>query len=115
MQLGKYELAMLAVLGSAIPFSVMGADLDTSYPQRPITLVVGYPPGGSADGLARLLAERMEDELGQKVIIDYRPGAAGNIGAEAVARTAPDGYTVYLAGRPNTIHKVMYPSVKYNF
>jgi tripartite-type tricarboxylate transporter receptor subunit TctC len=115
MQLYRSELGVLALLGSAIPFGVQAVDIETSYPQRPLTLVVGYPPGGSADGLARLVAKQMADELGHKVIIDYRPGAAGNIGAEAVARTSPDGYTMYLAGRPNTIHKVMYPDVKYDF
>jgi tripartite-type tricarboxylate transporter receptor subunit TctC len=77
--------------------------------------VLGYPPGGNNDFLGRLLAMHMGDDLGQKVMIEYRPGAASNIGAAAVARTAPDGYTLYLGGRPNTTHKVLYPGLKYDF
>ncbi|ARP87605.1 Bug family tripartite tricarboxylate transporter substrate binding protein [Bordetella genomosp. 9] len=115
MHISKHELAAIALLGAVIPIGALGADIEASFPQRPITLVVGYPPGGSADVLARLVAQHMENDLGQKMIIEYRPGAGGNLGAEAVARTRPDGYTMYLAGRPNTIHKVMYPAVKYDF
>ncbi len=92
-----------------------GAGPDTSFPQRQVTLVIGFPPGGGADTLARLFAKHMGEELGKSVIVDYRPGAAGNIGAKVVARSQPDGYTVYLGGRANTIHKAMYPSLDYDF
>jgi tripartite-type tricarboxylate transporter receptor subunit TctC len=57
----------------------------------------------------------MAEELGQQMIVDYRPGAAGNIGAQAAARAEPDGYTIYLGARPNTIHKVMYENLQYDF
>ncbi|WP_158219261.1 MULTISPECIES: tripartite tricarboxylate transporter substrate binding protein [unclassified Achromobacter] len=85
------------------------------YPNRPIKLVVGFPPGGGADVVARHIAMYMTEDLGQKVIIDNRPGALGNIAAAAVARSDADGYTVYLAVRPVALHKAMYSNVDYDF
>ncbi|CAM3458808.1 Tripartite tricarboxylate transporter substrate binding protein [Bordetella sputigena] len=111
----KPGLAVVALLSSFIPLGAMAADADLEYPRRPITLVIGFPPGGGADALARLVARHMGKELGQNMIVDYRPGAAGNIGAKAVANAAADGYTIYLSGRPNTIHKAMYPELDYDF
>ncbi|AOB30309.1 hypothetical protein AKI39_05810 [Bordetella sp. H567] len=115
MHLCKRELAAVALVGGMVPLVAGAYDAEVLYPQRPLTLVLGYPPGGNNDFLGRLLAQQMEEHLGQKIVIDYRPGAASNIGAEAVARTPPDGYTLYLGGRPNTIHKVIYPHIKYDF
>jgi tripartite-type tricarboxylate transporter receptor subunit TctC len=115
MHLCKRELAAIALVGSAIPLGAFASDTETLYPQRPITLVIGFPPGGGADALARLLAAHMAEELGQDVIVDYRPGAAGNIGAKVVSRAKPDGYTIYLGARSNTIHKAMYPQLQYDF
>jgi tripartite-type tricarboxylate transporter receptor subunit TctC len=69
-----------------------------SFPARPVRLVVPFPPGGAADITARLVGERMTPLLGQPVVIDNRPGAGGNIAGEAVARSAPDGYTLFLGG-----------------
>jgi tripartite-type tricarboxylate transporter receptor subunit TctC len=85
------------------------------YPQRPVTLVIGFPPGGDADALARILTKHMADDLGERMIVAYKPGAAGNIGAESVSRAEPGGYTLYLGARPNTIHKTMYGHLKYDF
>ncbi len=85
-------LAGLALLAWAVP-AASAAD----YPTRPVTLVVAFPPGGASDVLARILGRKHEQILGQPFVIDNRPGAGGNVAAEAVAHAAPDGYTL-LAG-----------------
>ena len=84
-------LAGLALLPLAAPA------LAQEYPSRPIRLLVGFAAGGSTDVFARAIAPRMQALLGQPVVIENRPGAAGNIGSEAVARAAPDGYTLVMA------------------
>ena len=66
------------------------------YPDKPIKLIVPYPPGGSTDPVARLLAQDIGSRIGQPIVVENRPGAAGSIGTEAVARAAPDGYTILL-------------------
>src|SRR3954469_17465067 len=69
----------------------------TDYPKQPIRIVVTFPPGGSADAVVRMLVPRLNDRLGQSVIVDNRPGAGGNIGLSLVAKSAPHGYTVGAA------------------
>src|SRR6267142_11148 len=69
-----------------------------AYPDRPLRLVVGFPPGGSGDFLARIVADELTREIGQPVVVDNKPGAGSNIAAEHVARAASDGYTILLAG-----------------
>lgn len=68
-----------------------------SYPQQPVRMVVGFAPGGAPDIIGRIVGRHVSESLGQNVIIDNRPGATGNIGAEIVARAAPDGHTVFMA------------------
>jgi tripartite-type tricarboxylate transporter receptor subunit TctC len=111
----KRDLAAIALASATVPWAAMASDHEAVYPQRPVTLVIGFPAGGTADALARLLARYMGEALGQKMVVQYKPGAGGNVGAEYVARAAPDGYTIFLGGRPNTIHKTMYGTMKYDF
>jgi len=85
------------------------------YPNRPITLVVPFPPGGSTTIVARIVADKMSEALGQSIVVDNRAGAGGTIGSRAVARTAPDGYTILL-GYTGTlaIGPTLYPNAGYD-
>jgi tripartite-type tricarboxylate transporter receptor subunit TctC len=86
-----------------------------TYPTRPVHVIVGFPPGGTADIVARLMGQRLSERLGQKVVIENRPGAGGNIATEAVVRAPPDGYTLLLAATLNTINATLYDNLNYNF
>jgi len=81
----------------------------SSYPaRRAVTIVVPHPPGGSVDGVARLFADKLKDELGQSVLVENRAGASGMIGAAHVARAEPDGYTLYLNASIHNINPLLY-------
>jgi tripartite-type tricarboxylate transporter receptor subunit TctC len=84
-----------------------------SYPTKPIKLVVGYPPGGSGDFLSRLAADELGKALGVPVVVENKPGAAGNIAHEYVARSAPDGYTV-LNAAPMAVNRALYQHLSYD-
>src|SRR4051812_17714487 len=87
---GHVAAAVLAAIVAPLPAPAQ------DFPNRPIRLVLGFAPGGNTDFVARLLAERTKAALGQSLIIENRPGANGAIGADAVAKSAPDGYTLFL-------------------
>ncbi|MEK6244993.1 MAG: tripartite tricarboxylate transporter substrate binding protein [Pseudomonadota bacterium] len=84
-----------------------------AYPSRPITLIVPYPPGGLIDLVARIVQPRLQAELGGSVVIENRSGAGGNVGAEAVVRAAPDGYTLLLGNPSLGISPHIYPKLSY--
>jgi tripartite-type tricarboxylate transporter receptor subunit TctC len=87
----------LAALIIAVPAWTQSRDAAGDYPNRPLRLVVGFSSGGPSDIIGRVLAQQLSEPLGQPVIVDNRPGASGNIGAEAVAKAPADGYTILLA------------------
>ena len=95
-------------------FLVAGATVaQAAFPDRPITIVVPYAPGGSADALARVLAVRMGVKLGTSVIVDNKPGASGTIGASYAAKAAPDGYTMLYDATPYSINPHLFPRMPY--
>lgn len=103
----------LLVLGSLVG-SLALAQASGNYPSKPVTLVVTYPPGGGADAMARLLAPKMSEALGQNVVVDNKPGAGGQIGAAAVAKAAPDGYTLMLDASSFAVNPSLYPKLPYD-
>jgi tripartite-type tricarboxylate transporter receptor subunit TctC len=86
-----------------------------AYPSRPIRLVIGYTPGGSADLTARLMGQWLSERLGQSFVIENRPGGGTNIATEAVVRAPPDGYTFLLAAPANAINATLYDKLNFNF
>src|ERR1700756_5029624 len=86
-----------------------------SYPTRPVRLMVGFPPGGGVDIVARVLGQWLSERLGQQFIIDNRPGAGGNIATEAAVRAAPDGYTLLIAAPSNAINATLYQKLSFDF
>ena len=100
------QLAGAAVFASALLQSAHALD----YPTRPVRMIVGFPPGGSADIVARLVAQALTERMGQTFIIDNKPGAGSNLGTETVARAEPDGYTLMADSvliNPTTKAKLM--------
>lgn len=86
-----------------------------SYPSKPITLLVGFPPGGGADSVARVVSERLGKELGQPLVVENKPGAGTTIASDLAARAAPDGYTLLLATVSlNGSDQLLYKSVRYD-
>jgi tripartite-type tricarboxylate transporter receptor subunit TctC len=108
----RHACIALAMLIAA----VAGAVAETRpWPQQPIRIVAGQQPGSATDNIARLVANALSTELGVAVAVDNRPGAGGRIGAEAVARATPDGYTLLVAGASNlVIAAVMEPDLRYD-
>jgi tripartite-type tricarboxylate transporter receptor subunit TctC len=105
------QLAGAAAVASTSP-SAAGAQ--KTYPMRPVRLVVGFPPGGGTDAVARLIAQSLSQRLGQQVIVDNRPGAGTNIATEAVVRAEPDGYTLLFVGSPQAINATLYDRLNFN-
>src|ERR1043165_209990 len=92
----QHIVSALAIIGAGFSVVPVAAQAQ-SYPTRPIHLVTGNPPGGATDFIARTIGQPLSVRLGQSVVIDNRPGANGNISAEVVAKSAPDGYTLLYA------------------
>ena len=101
----------LAVAAAAPIGSAMALD----YPARPVKWVVGYPPGGATDIIARLMAARLSEKLGQQFIIENKPGAGNNIATESVINAESDGYTLLLVNPANFINASLYSNLKFNF
>jgi len=105
----RSAVAVLCVLGAAAPAPAR------DYPVRPVHIVVGFPPGGTNDVVARLMAQWLSVRLGQQFIVENRPGASSNIATEQVVNAAPDGYTVLTVGASNAINATLYDKLNFVF
>ncbi len=110
----RRQFLQLAASAAALPAVSRIAGAQT-YPTRPLRLIIGYPPGGSADITARLTGQWLSERVGQPVVIESRPGAATNLATEAVVRAAPDGYTLLLVAPANAINATLYDKLTFNF
>ena len=104
----------LAVGAAALP-AVPRVAWAQAYPSRPVRIVVGFPAGGATDIMARLMGEWLTERLGQQFIIENRAGASGNIGTEAVAKAAADGYTLLQIVTPHAINAALYTNLSFDF
>jgi tripartite-type tricarboxylate transporter receptor subunit TctC len=112
--LPRRQFLHLAAGAAALPawFRVARAQ---AYPSRPVRIIVGYPPGGSNDLYARLIAQSLSERLGQQFIVENRAGAGGNLGTETASNAAADGYTLLLADSGNTWNTTLHTNLKFNF
>ena len=106
---------LIATLGALPAAALLPRQAFAAYPDRPIHLIVPFAPGGNADIVGRLVGERISNALGQPVVVDNRGGAGGSIGAEAVARSAPDGYTLFVGSNgPLTVNPFVQAKLGYD-
>src|SRR5262249_15084798 len=114
MKLPRRNFLHLAAVAAVLPV-VSRIAWAQAYPSRPVRIVVGFAAGGGADIVARLIGQWLSERLGQPFVIENRPGAASNIGTEAVVRAAADGYTLLLAASPNAFNATLYDKFNFNF
>jgi tripartite-type tricarboxylate transporter receptor subunit TctC len=110
----RAAIGLVAIGLAALSVSAGGAAA-LDYPTRPVHFVVGYPPGGATDILARLIGQRLSERLGQQFVIENKPGAGNNIGTETAVNAEPNGYTVLLINPANFINTSLYTNLKFNF
>ncbi len=114
MKLRRRTFLHLAASAAALPVVPRIASAQ-AYPTRPARIIVGFPPGGVFDILARLMADWLSKRLGQPYVVENRPGAGSNVATEAVARASADGYTLLAVGSPNAINASLYEKLNYDF
>jgi tripartite-type tricarboxylate transporter receptor subunit TctC len=114
MKIRRRRFLHLATGAAALP-AVSGLAWAETYPARPVHLIVGFAAGGPQDITMRLIGQWLSERLGQSFVIENRPGAGGNVGAEAVVRAAPDGYTLLSVSSPNAINATLYQNLNFNF
>jgi tripartite-type tricarboxylate transporter receptor subunit TctC len=114
MKLLRRQFLHLAAGAAALPVTSRIAWAQ-SYPTRPVRIIVGFPPGGSFDIAARIIAQWLSDRLGQPFVVENRTGAGGNLAGEAVARASPDGYTLFLFGAVNAVNASLVGNGNFDF
>ena len=114
MKLPRRNFLHLAAGAAALP-ALSRIARAQAYPTRPVRVIVGFPAGGPNDIFARLMGQWLSERLRQPFVIENRPGAAGNIGTEAVVKAPPDGYTLLLVASVNAINATTYDKLNFNF
>ena len=107
--------ARIAFLVPCLMLAALGPAAAVDYPTRPVKWVVPYPPAGTTDVLARIIAQWLSEKMGQQFIVDNKPGAGNNIGTEYVLNAPPDGYTMLLVNPANGINATLYKNLPFNF
>jgi tripartite-type tricarboxylate transporter receptor subunit TctC len=111
----NYFLSILKITAACfIALNSIHVQAQTGYPNKPIKLIVPFPPGGLIDNVARLITPALSTELGQTIVVENKPGAGGNLGAAEVAKATPDGYTLLMASPPLSISPALYKNLPYN-
>jgi len=110
-----YQLARIVTLALAAAVSAPAAVVAADYPVKPVKWVVPYPPAGTTDVLARIVAQWLTEKMGQPFIVENKPGAGNNIGVEFVVNAPPDGYTLLLVNPANGINATLYKNLNFNF
>jgi tripartite-type tricarboxylate transporter receptor subunit TctC len=114
MRLSRRQFLQLAAGAGALP-AVSRIARAQVYPTRPVRIIVGFPAGGPADIVARLMAQWLSERLGQQFVIENRPGAASNVGTEAALKAPPDGYTLLQVTSTNAVNVAFYDNLNFNF
>ncbi len=104
---------VLQVLGTSVGLAPL-TNWSQSYPSRPVKIIIPFPPGGPTDVLGRIVAQKLGERLGQNVVVDNKPGASGMIGADMVAKSAPDGYTLLVNASLHVINPSLYEKPRYD-
>ena len=111
----RLKTTILHLALAALCLAPLAGAQAADYPTRPVHIIVGYPPGGSTDIVARLIGNWLSQRLGQQFIVENRAGAGNNIGTEQVTKAAPDGYTMLLVNPANAINTSLYKKLNFNF
>jgi tripartite-type tricarboxylate transporter receptor subunit TctC len=114
MKFSRRQFLHLAAGAAALP-AVSRIARGQAYPSRPVRIMVGFPPGGNSDILARLVGQSLSEQLGQPFIIENRPGAGSRIATEGVVKAAPDGYTLLLINPSAATDATLYGNLNFNF
>jgi tripartite-type tricarboxylate transporter receptor subunit TctC len=112
--LNRRHFVGLAAAAVAAPSILVSRALGADWPVRPVRVVVPFTPGGSTDITARLVSNRLQEVWGQSVVVENKPGAGGNIAADMVAHSDPDGYTIFIVGPGQATNQFLYPSLSYD-
>jgi tripartite-type tricarboxylate transporter receptor subunit TctC len=112
--INRRRLITLTAAAAAAPGLARPAIAQAGWPNRPVSIVIPFTPGGGADFIARLVAQKMSQVLGAQFIVESKPGAGGNLASQYVARAAPDGYTMFLAGDHHATNNHLNPNLPYD-